>query len=194
MKANELLKIIQNINKSFYTLNDFVKLTGQSKNNVRVELNRLAKAGVVLRLRRNMYVPAGAKIDWELIAEQIAPESYVSFESALSFYNIINQVPYELTMARLNKSRRVKLAGKDISFRRLKKELYGGFVVNNKIKIATPEKALLDLIYLSVRGQTNFNFTELDLSVINKQEIKKLLVDFSYSKETENRIKEVLGV
>ena len=55
-------------------------------------------------------------------------------------------------------------------------------MVNNKIKIATPEKALLDLIYLSVRGQTNFNFTELDLSVINKQEIKKLLVDFSYSK------------
>ena len=188
MKANELLKIIQNINKSFYTLNDFVKLTGQDKKSVRVALSRLTKTGVINRLRRNMYVPAGAKVDWELVAEQIAPDSYVSFESALSFYNVINQVPYELTMARLGKSRRVRLAGKDISFRRIKKELYGGFVINDKIKIATPEKALLDLIYLSVRGQTNFNFSELDLSVIDKREIKKLLTIFPYPKQAKERM------
>lgn len=188
MKANELLKTIQNINKSFYTLNDFVKLTGQDKKSVRVALNRLTRTGVIMRLRRNMYVPAGAKIDWELIAEQIVPESYLSFESALSFYNIINQMPYELTMARLGKSRRVKLAGKNISFRRIKKELYGGFVVNNKIKIATPEKALLDLIYLSVRGQTDFDFSELDLSVINKQEIKRVLAIYPYPKQVKERV------
>ncbi len=187
MKANELLKIIQNINKSSYTLNDFVKLTAQDKKSVRVALSRLTRSGAVVRLRRNMYVPAGVKIDWELIAEQIVPESYVSFESALSFYNIINQVPYDLTLACLGKPKRIKLTGKDIVFRRLKKELFGGFVINGKIRIATPEKALLDTIYLSVRGQLDFNFEELDLSEISKREVNKLLLTFPYPKEVKNK-------
>lgn len=194
MKANELLKIIQNINKSFYTVNDFVKLSGQGKSSIQVALNRLTKMSVVIRLRRNMYAPAGAKIDYELIAEQIVPESYVSFESALSFYNIINQVPYDLTLACLSKPKRIKLTGRDIVFRRLKKELFGGFVINGKTRIATPEKALLDTIYLSVRGQLNFNFDELDLSAISRKEISRLLSAFPYPKEVKNRIKMIMGV
>jgi hypothetical protein len=141
-----------------------------------------------------MYVPAGMSINWELIAEQIVPESYVSFESALSYYNIINQVPYELTMARAGKSRKIQFAGKDVSFRRLRKDLYGGFVVNDKIKIATPEKALLDLIYLSIRGQNSINFDGLDLSVIKNEKVKKLLSSFPYPQKVRDRIKGMLGV
>jgi len=148
----------------------------------------LVKTGVIIRLRRNMYLPAETNTNWNLIAEQIVKESYISFESALSYYNIINQVPYDLTLACLGKPKRIKLSDKDIVFRRLKKELFGGFIINNKIRIATPEKALLDLVYLSVRGRTNFNFSEIDLSIVNKKELKRLLLVFPYPKQVKEKM------
>lgn len=188
MKANELLKIIQNINKSFYTVNDFVKLTEQDKKSVQVALNRLVKSGKLIRLRRNMYLSAETNINWNLIAEQLVGECYISFESALSFYNVINQVPYDLTLACLEKPRKIKIGGRDLVFRRLKKEIFGGFVINEKIKIATPEKALLDLVYMSVRGRTSFNFAELDFSVINKAEVNRLLSLYSYPKQVKTLV------
>ena len=178
MKTEELIKKMKDFNKSYYTSRDMAALTGQSKKSVLVNLNRLVKAGKLKRLRKDCYLPVGRTVDYELIAQQLDQTSYVSFESALSSYGVLNQVPYSLTMATASRSKQIKLGDRTVIYRRLKKDLMFGYIINNKIKTAEPEKALLDLLYLASRGQGEFNYNEIDLRNLEKRRLKKMAQRF----------------
>ena len=174
MRSEELIKKLIKINKSFYTTADIIKITGRPRQSVLVTLNRLVEAGKLVRLRRNNYVLAGQNINYELIAEQINPESYISFESALSRYGILSQIPYSLTLATTSRSRIIILGNREIIYRKIKKDLFGNYKIENNIRVAYPEKAFLDLLYLISRGQSRMNLDELDLSVFNRSKLKRL--------------------
>ena len=174
MKSEELIEKIKKINKAFYTAADISKVSGLSRSSVLVLLNRLAKGGRLIRLRRNCYIFPDKKIDLELIAAQIDPDGYVSFESALARFGILSQIPYSLTMATPNRSKKIKVGEREIIFRKIKKNLKGDIFLENGIQIASAEKALLDMVYLVSRGQSDFNFDELDWRTINKKKLKKL--------------------
>lgn len=178
MKANKLLEALKKINKTFCTVSDVELLTRQPRPQVRVALNRLVKQGELRRLLRDVYILKDQLMNAEIIAEQMDATSYLSFESALARYGIVNQVPYAVTLATAKKSKTLIFENQTVIFRKLAPALAGGYVIENGLRVATPEKALLDLMYLVARGKASQSLDELDVGRINKKTLFSLAKKF----------------
>jgi len=57
----------------------------------------------------------------EKIAASLYMPNYLSFESSLSRYGILNLIPYTLTFATIRKTKRLTVEGRDVEFRQIKK-------------------------------------------------------------------------
>jgi predicted transcriptional regulator of viral defense system len=190
MKGIELLKIIQSINKPFYTISDLEKVTALSRNSLYVALKRWLAAGIVERVGQGIYLPMGSTTALENIAAQLYLPNYISFESALSKHGILNLVPYSITFATTRKTRKYTLKEQQVEFRQIAAGLFWGYEMKSGIYVATPEKAFLDEVYFVVRGKASLDYDEIDLK---KMSIKTLRV---YSKRfptnVQNRVKKLL--
>src|SRR2546428_5054177 len=114
-------------------------------------LRTLAEQGLAQRPR---YAPWN--VDPEPIArKRLAAEiprpypSYVSFESALSAHGMIDQLPREISLASLDRAKRVKTSFATYVVRHLPPELFGGYEEQSGIPLATAEKALFDHFYVA---------------------------------------------
>ena len=148
----DIFKKLKDLGKSYFTIADFEKILNQKRESLYVTLNRLVKTGLLRRMRRGVYELIFAENRIEEIANQLYFPSCISFESALSKYGIMSQIPYTLTFATFKKSKKIILSGREIEYRQIKKELFFGYKLQNKVLIAEPEKALLDQIYLFSLG------------------------------------------
>jgi len=176
--ANNLLIKLKKINKDFYTLSDLEKISGLSRPSLLVALSRLEKSGRIKRVSRGNYQSADSPLNIEVIACQIYQQAYISFESALSKYGILSQVPYTLTMATINKPKKIKIGDREIEYRRLKPELFFGYKLINNCYLAEAEKALLDTIYLQSKGLIAVDFNELNFKNIRKTYLKQYLKSY----------------
>lgn len=175
MKSIELLKILQKINKPFYTITDLEKITNLPRISLYVALKRWVAAGIIERVAQGIYLPMGSVISTENVAAQIYIPNYLSFESALSKYGILNLIPYTLTFATTRKTRKYTLQKQEVEFRQIAPELFFGFEMRNGIYIATPEKAFLDQVYFVARGKATLDLDELDIKKLSS----KTLEDYS---------------
>ncbi len=172
MKAIELLKLLQKMNKPFYTIADLEKITSLPRESLYVALRRWEGGGIIERVAQGIYVPMGSNISLENVAAQLYIPNYLSFESALARYGILNLIPYTLTFATTRKTRKYTLRKQEIEFRQISAELFFGFEMKNGIYIALPEKAFLDEVYFVVRGKAALDFDEVDIKKISSKTLK----------------------
>jgi predicted transcriptional regulator of viral defense system len=115
-------------------------------------LRRLRDAGLVTSLRRGLW-SVGQVPDRLALAEHVtAPyPAYVSLQSALFAHGIISQVPETVYLVSLGRSGRGKTSVGLFSVHHVPPELFGGFefLPESGVKLASPAKALVDLLYLS---------------------------------------------
>jgi hypothetical protein len=76
--------------------------------------------------------------------------SYVSFDSALSFHGMIDQVPRQVSIASLDRARRIATSVGTFAIHHLPPALFGGWQDTPRGRVAGPEKAIFDLSYASV--------------------------------------------
>jgi predicted transcriptional regulator of viral defense system len=174
MKGIELLKLLQKINKPFYTIADLEKITNLPRNSLYVALKRWVTGGIIERVAQGIYIPMGGDISIENVAAQLYIPNYLSFEYALARYGILNLVPYTLTFATTRKTKNYLLQKKRIEFRQISPELFFGFEMKNGIYIASPEKAFLDQVYFATRGKARLDFDELDIKKLSMKSLKEL--------------------
>ena len=186
MKTLNLIQTLQGLNRDYFTIADLEKITDLSKSSLKVSLSRLVKNKVLVRLKRGVYVLKNSLLNVEKIANQLYYPSYLSFESALSYYGILSQIPYTKTFATNNTSKRLMLGKTEIEFRKLKNSLFFGYLFKNGIYIAEPEKALLDQLYMVVNSRATINLKELDLSIIRFSVLKK------YSKKFPKNVQRIV--
>jgi hypothetical protein len=98
--------------------------------------------------------------------------SYLSFESALSRYGILSQIPCTIKLATTRRSKNVTLEGTAVEYRQLRPDLFFGHRINKGLDIAEPEKALLDALYLMKRGRLSLALDELHLSGLSSRILK----------------------
>lgn len=146
-------------------------------------LSRLQKENIIEKIERNKYKLADTDIDSFSLANFLYQPSYVSFESALNFYGILSQFPYDITSATPKISRKKTYNNTVYSYSQIKKELFFGYEKNNNRLIALPEKALLDQIYLASKGYKSLNLEEYDFSCLKKARLKKYLRLFPLTKQ-----------
>jgi len=172
MKSIELLKLLQKINKPFYTIPDLEKITNLPRNSLYVALKRWEIGGIIERVGQGIYIPMGGNISLENVAAQLYLPNYLSFESALAKYGILNLIPYALTFATTRKTKKYTLQKQEIEFRQISSELFFGYEMRNGIYIASPEKAFMDQVYFAARGKATLDFDELDIKKLSIKTLK----------------------
>jgi predicted transcriptional regulator of viral defense system len=130
-------------------------------------LGRLADKGLILKLRHGLW-SLDADIDPLRIPEHLtAPlPAYVSLHTALHRHGMIEQIPRVVYAASLATTRRIVTTIATYSIHRLAPEFFGGYETDRvaHVKMATPEKALLDVLYLTAaRSRLFAHLPELEL-------------------------------
>jgi predicted transcriptional regulator of viral defense system len=117
-----------------------------------VSLARLRAAGLLVRLRRGLWAFPD-RVDPLALPELLtAPfPAYVSLQSALYLHGMISQVPavtYAVTLAR---TRRLVTPLGTVSLHHVKPRFFFGYEDAGRAggRLATPEKALVDFLYLT---------------------------------------------
>jgi len=155
---------------------------------IRIQLSRWIKAGKIYQLRRGLYSIAPPYQRQQphpfLVANHLQKASYVSLQSALSFYGLIPEVVNITTSVSTGRPERLETPLGTYEFRHIKTELLFGYRMTElgeqSALIATPEKALLDLIYLQPGGGSLAYLKELRLQ--NTEKLDKDLL----RKQSEN--------
>jgi predicted transcriptional regulator of viral defense system len=176
--------------KTYFTVDEISRALNIKKTSMYTVLNRLVKSGILERVGRNIYIVLGTPIELDRMVTQIFRPSYISFETALSRYGIISQIPYSVTLASPKGTKKIVLAGRSIEISKLKKSLFFGYVLEGGVLIATPEKALLDMLYMVSLGKSGFDMSELNLRDISKK--KALELSKKYPRATQKLLKRVL--
>ncbi|HKI04423.1 MAG TPA: hypothetical protein VKK31_20765 [Thermoanaerobaculia bacterium] len=139
---------------------------------VRRQLSRWMEAGRLLQLRRGLYTLAApfqkVRPHPFLVANRLVPGSYVSLQAALSHFGLIPESVPVTTSVTVGRPGRWDTALGTYEFRHLQDELIQGFrrtplAGGQEALVATPEKALLDLVYLEPEGDSLEYLTELRL-------------------------------
>lgn len=113
-------------------------------------LVRLARHGYVRRIKRGLWALAGTE-PMAIVPYLTAPfPAYVSLQSALYHHGMISQIPDVLYCASLARTRRYRTPLGAVSVHHVPDTLFYGYerIGNGAFGMATPEKALLDFLYL----------------------------------------------
>ncbi len=131
-------------------------------------LQRLEGSGVLVRLERDKYMLAGKHVHDFVLANFLYEPSYISLETALNFYGILPQFPYEISSITLKKTATKIVRGKTFRYVHIKQSLYWGYEARDGYLIAQPEKAYLDLRYLGRKGIRSWHMDEYDTSSLDE--------------------------
>jgi len=192
MRITELIKSLDRLNKPFYSIADLEKITSLSRKSLYVTLKRLVDRGILEKVGLGIYRLFTSKTSMEKIAASLYVPNYLSFESLLSRYGVLNLVPYTITFATTRKTRRITLLGRAIEYRQIKKELFWGYEIKGGIYAAKPEKAFLDLVYLASRGVASVDLDELDTKKLSSKKVKEFSKKFP--KYTQKYLRNLISV
>lgn len=181
ISKTKAIQILHQKRINLFNVSDAKKIFGIKKENTLYKfLQRLEKEKVIERIAKGKYHFLFREInDFELANFLINP-SYISLESALSFYGILSQFPYTITSLTPLKSRKIILKGKEYEFLHLDKKYFFGFQKLNHFLIALPEKALLDELYFVSKKLRKIHFEDLNLAEIKKTCLKKFIQNYKF--------------
>ncbi len=169
----ELIKKLADFRKSYFTVADLEKVLDLSRDSLYVTLNRLVKSGILIRQAKNVYSLFTSPFEVEKIASELYFPAYLSFEYALSYYSVLFQVPYTVTLATSRPTKKMTIGGVAVEFSHLKDELFFGYTLKQGKYIAEKEKALLDQLYMVSMGKRSIDIEELDFRDIDKRKLEE---------------------
>jgi len=154
MKFSELIAIAGNM--PYFDLATIVQLSEEPRQSLRMQLSRLVKQGKIKSLRRGMYALGEPyrKINPNsaVLANWIYTPSYLSFHWALGYYGLIPEMVFQFTSATPRVPRLFKNEFGSFLYRHIKPDYFAGYqtmkIDGQKVLIAEPEKALLDLWHI----------------------------------------------
>jgi predicted transcriptional regulator of viral defense system len=146
-------------------------------------VSRLTKRGLLSRVSNGVYlnklVRDASATDFVSV---LRPNAYVSLESALNHWGVSTQSPVSLTCVTTGKPKEYKTPEFTITLRTISEHLFWGFVEMqtrySKYRIAEPEKALLDWIYLTLQNGLTPHLDEIELQGLDKQKLVKYVDKF----------------
>lgn len=180
MKWAELLSIVG----SEAVFSSSLLLAGKvSAAQVRLQLSRWVQTGRLLQLRRGLYTlaPAWRKVEPHLfiVANKLQKGSYVSLQSALSFHGIIPEYVPVVTSVGPGRPEMLWTPLGSFLFKHMVHGMMFGYtrleVAPQQFAfVASAEKALLDLAYLTPGADSQDYLRELRLQNVEEMNMKSL--------------------
>ena len=181
---------------------------GEKREYLNIILSRYVKRGTMLHLRKNLYVTKSYLDNAErrgifsgyveFTANKMYPPSYLSLDYVLHEYNMLTEIPQNLTSVGLRKTDHFSNNLGNFIYHKIKEELYLGFKVVKKgdfsILKATKAKALFDFLYLRKRLLVDRRAVEelrLNLDEVTENDFKEL--EGYVETERSLRMKEILN-
>lgn len=164
-------------------------------------LTRWTKQRLLIKLRQGYYAFPEylSQRDFSLyISNRIYKPSYISLHTALAFYGMIPEAVVQITAVSSLKTAEFENEFGTYSYKKVREDLIFGYDLkpfgDRTIQFATPEKALLDLLYLYPFYNTQEELQELRLDEdymqddLNIERLNKYAEQFG-SKALDKRIK-----
>lgn len=148
-----------------------------------IQLSRWGKSGKIIQIRRGLYAVSEqyrkTKPHLFYVANRIQRASYVSLQSALDYYGLIPEYVPAVTSVTTRRSQTFENPLGDFIFRHIKRELFFEHKLldvgeDQSAFIASPEKSLLDLLYLTPRSDDPSYIRELRLQNMDSLNMKHL--------------------
>lgn len=145
--------LVSSINAPFFSKNDIL-LAGAKVYDY--QLTRWSQKGYIIKLKNGIYAFSKdyERINGNEVASLIYQPSYLSLESALSFYGFIPEIVYAYVSVTGKTNRKFTNKFGNFIYRHIKSELFWGYrevkTENWRYLIAEPEKAVLDYLYLNM--------------------------------------------
>lgn len=133
-----------------FSINDIKNVFPDFNN---VQLNQWQKKGYIKKIRKEQYIFAKKLKDLRLLSHDLK-KSYISLEHALSYYEWIPESVFKVTAITTTRGEEVETDVGTIIYRKIKASLFIGYDLEpsriypgRSFAIASPEKALFDLVY-----------------------------------------------
>ncbi|RPJ82013.1 MAG: hypothetical protein EHM13_09570 [Acidobacteria bacterium] len=151
MNALEALATVASLDAPVFTTADAAIRLGVANGHASVILARLSASGQLIRLRRGVWARPGGVDQLALPEYLTAPfPAYVSLHSALYLHGMISQVPAVTYAVSLARTRRFSTPLGTVSVHHVQPSFFFGFEdAGRGGRLATPEKALVDFLYLT---------------------------------------------
>jgi hypothetical protein len=176
-ESNLVFAIYKDI-RSVFRQSDIALLLGEvNAVSLNKKLNYFVHTGKLLNPRKGIY--AKMEFNQEELACRLFTPSYISLEYVLQKAGVIFQYSSAISSVSYL-SREVCIGNTDLTFRKIKGEIMvdtiGIIRQPNGINIATPERALLDMLYLN--SSCHFD----NLNSIDKEHVLKILPIYNSAK------------
>lgn len=176
MNQIEALQRLRTLATPVVETRDVAAVLQASSSSATTILRRLPQTGMIIHLSCGRWL-LNAKLDRLALPELISARypAYVSLQSALFHHGLIEQIPSVLYAVTPARPRRLLTPMGTISFHRMPPALFKGFELSSRsdAKIATPEKALFDMLYLAP-GRSRVFSTQPELTIPRRFQWERL--------------------
>jgi len=160
-----------------FSIYDFQRIFKVKYETAKKWIRRYQKKGYLIKARKGLYfLKDNPPLDFEL-ANALYQPSYVSFESALSFYGILPETIYQISSATTRKTKTFQVGNLKFFYFKIKKDCFLGYslrkIRGRNVLIAEPEKALADFLYQVSLGKRKLSYERLRLKKIKKKKLLK---------------------
>lgn len=163
----------QHKSKAIFSLNDIRK---HAPNFDRKRLVEWQKAGYIKKIRSGFYCFADLSVNEVFLfhlANQIYKPSYLSLQSAMSYYNLIPEAVFINTSVSTRKTTSFDTPLGQYQYKSIKAPLYFGYCLikaeSFTLKIAEPEKMILDYCYLiKPNSLSDFKSLRMNLDILEQ--------------------------
>ncbi|MBU4341940.1 MAG: hypothetical protein KJ928_05035 [Candidatus Altiarchaeota archaeon] len=160
-----------------FSIDDLLKIFSSERDIVKQQIFYWKRKGWVRTLKKGIYeidYPKRKELPDLFIANRLYEPSYVSLETALSHYSLIPEVAIGVTSVTTKPTREFRNHYGFFKYRTVVERAYCGYRLidyrGQDVKIAEPEKAFVDYIYLN-------NGLNMDELRVNKRKLNELNKD-----------------
>jgi predicted transcriptional regulator of viral defense system len=141
-----------------FTLREALKVSRLKYNTGKMQIARWVRLQRLVRLKNGLYALRGpfdrGEIPAYYIANRLYIPSYVSLESALSYYDLIPEQTFAVTSVCSKPTRKYVVTRTSYLFRSVQPRFLTGYSVEKEmgfdIRIAEKEKAMVDYLYFTI--------------------------------------------
>jgi predicted transcriptional regulator of viral defense system len=168
------------IEKLYFSPADIAQTLGISGNSALVTCCRYVKNGFLIRLKRNSYI---LRQKWDyitneelfIIANMLREPSYVSLSTSLSINSTKSKKQgVFIESISLKRTKSIKIEGVVFNYLKIKQDYYYPSQKEEGCRIASPEKSLLDILYLKYYGKYRMDISSADITQLDKKLLAEL--------------------
>jgi predicted transcriptional regulator of viral defense system len=175
--------LLQKLGKQgFFDLASVVQVSEEPRQSIQTQLYRWCKKGKLISLRRGMYaIPEpyrSSAINPAELANHLYTPSYLSLHWALGYYGLIPEMVVSYTSISSRVTRSFENTYGSFSYRHIKNGAFFGArpveIDAQKVRIAEPEKAMLDLWYMEQGPWSRFRLTEMRYQNMDRLDLNRI--------------------